>query len=49
MSSTQTRRINTGVLQADLDAQVSLAAMTDYKPANVAYSAANVAAVLTAM
>ncbi|MBN2119147.1 MAG: hypothetical protein JW730_21435 [Anaerolineales bacterium] len=49
MSSNQTRRINTGVLQADLDAQVALAAMTDYKPANAAYSAANVTAALTAM
>ena len=49
MSSNQARRINSAVLQADLDAQVSLAAMTDYKPANAAYSAANVAAALSAM
>lgn len=42
-------RISNTVLQADLDAQVALAAMTDYKPANAAYSAANITTALTAM
>jgi hypothetical protein len=42
-------RISNTVLQADLDAQVALAAMTDYKPANAAYSTANVTTTLTAM
>jgi hypothetical protein len=49
MSSTQTRRIKPDVLQADLDAQVALAGMTDYKPANANYSAANVATALAAL
>ncbi len=42
-------RIGNAVLQADLDAQVSLAAMTDYKPANAAFTAANITTALTAM
>ncbi len=49
MSSTQSRRIKPNVLQADLDSQVTLAAMTDYKPANATYSLANITAALTAM
>lgn len=49
MSSTQSRRIKPALLQADLDAQVALAAIADYKPANAAYSAANITAALTAM
>jgi len=46
MSSHRIGRVN---LQADLDAQVALAAMTDYKPANAAFSTANITTALTAM
>ncbi len=49
MLPTQSRRIGPAVLQADLDAQVALAAMADYKPANAAFTAANITAALTAM
>ncbi len=49
MLPTQSRRISPAILQADQDAQVTLASMTDYKPANAAFSLANVAGALTAM
>ncbi len=49
MLPTQSRRIGPAVLQADLDAQVALAAMTDYKPANAAFSLANITTALTVM
>ncbi len=49
MLPTQSRRIKPDILQADLDSQVALAAMTDYKPANTAYSAANITTALTTM
>jgi hypothetical protein len=38
MSSTQSRRINPALLRADLDAQVALASISDYKPANPDFS-----------
>jgi hypothetical protein len=49
MSTTPNRRIYPATLQADLDAQVNLAAMTDYQPANPAFSNENIAAALTAL
>ncbi len=42
-------RISNAVLQADQDAQVALAAMADYKPANAAFTLANITTALTAM
>lgn len=42
-------RISNAVLQADLDAQVALAALTDYKPANTAFALTNITTALTAM
>ncbi len=49
MLPTQTRRMKPDVLKADQAAQVTLASMADYKPANAAFSLANVAGALTAM
>jgi hypothetical protein len=49
MSATESRRIYPAILKADQAAQVTLAAMTDYKPANAAFSLANIASALTAM
>lgn len=42
-------RIGKTVLEADLDAQVALASIADYKPANPAFSQENVQAALDAM
>ncbi len=49
MSSNASRRIKPALLQDDLDAQVALAGMADYKPANANYSAANITTALTAL
>ena len=49
MLPTQTRRMKPDILKADQAAQVTLAGMADYKPANAAFSLANVAGALTAM
>ncbi len=49
MSSNPSRRVYPAVLKEDQDALTALAAITDYKPANAAYTLANLTAALTAM
>ncbi len=49
MSSNQSRRVNLAVLKEDQDALTALATITDYKPANAAYTLVNLTAALTAM
>ncbi len=49
MSINLNHRLSPAILQADREAQVALAALTDYQPANTDFSQANVLAALTAM
>jgi hypothetical protein len=49
MAKNEAIRIRPVVLQADLDAQIALQAISDYKPANAAYAKTVADAKLTAM
>ncbi len=49
MSPVQNHRLNPALIQADIDAQVSLSTISDYKPANEAFSMANIRDALTKM